>query len=83
MRPSRPGPRHAHLVFGLVQSCLTTGVASLIASVHWSPFRLAAGHWLATWPLSWLIMAPVVILAAPAIRRLVLAITGESLAAPD
>lgn len=77
-RACRPDRRHAHLLFGLIQSGLTTGVASFIASVHWHPFRIAFGHWLASWPVSWLIMVPVVLVAAPIIRRLVTALTGES-----
>jgi hypothetical protein len=34
-------------------------------------------HWLQSWLASWLLMLPVVIFAAPAIRRLAHAVTRE------
>jgi len=62
--------RFGHFVFAVIQSGLTCAVAAAIAS---SPF-IADGsfvaHWSRAWLLSWLVMLPVVVLAAPAIRRL-------------
>jgi uncharacterized protein DUF2798 len=61
--------RHAHFLFAVIQSGLTTAVASAITSL-----RLAAGDffssWLTAWLVSWVTMVPVVLLAAPLIRRL-------------
>ncbi|CAN7381632.1 DUF2798 domain-containing protein [Phenylobacterium sp. LjRoot225] len=62
--------RFSHFVYGVIQSCLTCAIAAAIASL---PF-LAAGtfvsHWLQSWLLAWLMMLPIVLFAAPAIRRL-------------
>lgn len=62
--------RFSHFVFGLIQSGLTCAIAAGIAS---SPF-IATGtfvtHWAQSWVFAWLIMLPVVLFAAPAIRRL-------------
>jgi hypothetical protein len=62
--------KYAYFVFGAIQSWLTSGIAALIASM---PF-LAQGtflvHWLRSWTVAWIIMLPMVLFAAPAIRRL-------------
>jgi hypothetical protein len=34
-------------------------------------------HWLASWLIAWIMMLPVVVLAAPAIRSLAVALTRE------
>jgi hypothetical protein len=69
--------RYSHFVFGVIQSGLTSLIAAGIASF---PF-LATGHflwnWFASWLISWLAMAPLVLLAAPAIRSLSLALTRD------
>ena len=70
--------RYAHFVFGIIQSGLTSAVAAAIASL---PFLETGGflaHWLSAWLISWLLMLPVVIFAAPGIRRLSNALTRES-----
>jgi hypothetical protein len=69
--------RYSHFVFGVLQSGLTCFIAAGIASLP----SIAAGHflwhWLASWLVSWVAMLPVVLLAAPAIRSLALALTRE------
>ena len=69
--------RYTHFVFGVIQSGLTSLIAAGIASFP----SLAHGSFLQNWMLSWLIawvtMLPVVLLAAPAIRTLALALTRE------
>jgi hypothetical protein len=69
--------RFSHFVFGFIQSGLTCAVAAAIASV---PF-LAAGrfvtHWLQSWLMAWIMMLPIVLFAAPAIRRLTHILTRE------
>lgn len=70
--------RYAHFVFGIIQSGLTSAIAAAIASY---PFVQAGGftmHWLGAWLASWTLMLPVVIFAAPAIRRMANALTKES-----
>lgn len=69
--------RYSHFVYGFIQSGLTCGIAAAIGS-----FPLAASgnfvlHWLQAWLFSWLLMLPVVLFAAPAIRRLTHAVTTE------
>ena len=69
--------RYSHFVYGTIQSGLTCAIAAAIASF---PFTNSGGfllHWLQSWLFSWLIMLPVVLFAAPAIRRLSLAVTRE------
>lgn len=69
--------RHVHFVFGTLQSGLTSAVATAVAS--WP--TLAEGsflaHWLRAWIIAWALMLPIVIVAAPAIRALALALTSE------
>jgi hypothetical protein len=69
--------RYSHFVFGVIQSGLTSFVAAGIASLS----SLATGHflwnWFASWLISWVAMAPLVLLAAPAIRSLSLALTRD------
>ena len=69
--------RFSHFVFGFIQSGLTCAVAAAIASV---PF-LAAGtfvsHWLQSWLVAWIMMLPIVLFAAPAIRSLTHILTRE------
>jgi hypothetical protein len=62
--------RHGHFVFGVIQSGLTCALAAAIASYPFVAHGGFIAHWIAAWLLSWLMMLPVVILAAPAIRRL-------------
>jgi hypothetical protein len=60
--------RHAHYLFAVIQSGLTTAVASAITSI-----RLATDdvllNWLDSWLVSWATIVPVVLLAAPLIQR--------------
>ena len=67
--------RYSHFVFGVIQSGLTCVVTASIASI---PF-LSEGTFLAhagrAWLIAWAVMLPVVIIAAPAIRRLVETVT--------
>ena len=74
--------RHAHFVFGVIQAGLTSAIAAAIASV---PFLSASDfmvHWLSSWLIAWITMVPVVLLAAPLIRRLVHALTVATDEAP-
>ena len=72
MRPCLPLP--PHYVFAVLQSGLTSAVASLVAS--WPQIRAGTfSHWLSSWGIAWAIMLPVVILAAPLLQRLARAMT--------
>jgi hypothetical protein len=69
--------RYSHFVFGVLQSGLTCFIAAGIASLQ----SIATGHflwnWLMSWLIAWVTMLPVVLLAAPAIRSLALAVTRD------
>jgi hypothetical protein len=69
--------RHSHLVFGVIQSGLTSLIAAAIASYP----MLASGqflqHWLVSWLIAWAMMLPIVVLAAPVIRSLTDLLTRE------
>lgn len=67
--------RYSHFVFGLIQSGLTCLVASGIASAPLLTEGHFLLHWLQSWLIAWATMLPVVLLAAPGIRRLVQSLT--------
>ena len=71
--------RYAHFVFGILQSGLTSAIAAGIASVPFFGSGLFLRHWLGSWLLSWLLMLPVVLFAAPSIRRLSNALTRDEI----
>lgn len=76
-KPLRIPRRYSHFAFGVIQSGLTCAIAAAIAS---APF-LAQGtflmHWLRAFGTAWLMMLPIVVLAAPAIYRMVERMTAE------
>ncbi len=69
--------RYTHFVFGVIQSGLTSLIAAGIASFP----SLASGNffqnWLISFLVAWVTMLPVVLLAAPAIRSLAVALTRD------
>jgi len=69
--------RHAHFVFGVIQSGLTSGIAAAIASLPVPAGEQFLGHWLRSWLVAWALMLPVVIFAAPFIRAAAVRLTRE------
>ena len=69
--------RYAHYVFGILQSGLTSGVAAAIASLPFRQDGQFLSHWIGAWCLAWLMMLPLVMFAAPAIRRIAHWLTRE------
>jgi len=69
--------RFSHFVFGFIQSGLTCAIAAAIASFPLFASGAFMPHWLQSWLFSWLLMLPVVLFAAPSIRRLSYALTRE------
>lgn len=69
--------RYSHFVYGFIQSGLTCAIAAAIASFPFMASGTFVAHWLQSWLFSWLLMLPVVLFAAPAIRRLTHAVTSE------
>ena len=62
--------RHSHFVFGVLQSGLTSAIAAAIASIPFFEGGMFVPHWLTSWGISWLTMLPVVVIAAPFLRRI-------------
>ena len=69
--------RYAHFIFALIQSGMTSAIAAGIASLPLSADGTFWLHWLKSWLAAWLILAPVVILAAPLIRALSIKLTRD------
>jgi hypothetical protein len=69
--------RFSHFVYGFIQSGLTCAIAAGIASFPFLAGGRFAAHWLQSWLISWIMMLPVVLLAAPAIRNLTRILTQE------
>ncbi len=69
--------RFGHFVFGVIQSGLTCAIAAAIASYPFMAEGTFAPHWLRSWLFAWVLMLPVVVFAAPAIRNLTHMLTRE------
>jgi len=70
---------HSHFVFGVIQSGLTSFVATGIAGFQSSSGDHVLWNWFVSWLLSWVAMSPVVVFAAPYILSLSIALTrGEN-----
>lgn len=69
--------RYAHFVFGIIQAGLTSATAAAIASFPFVAEGSFLKHWLESSALSWFLMLPVVLFAAPSIRKLALFLTRE------
>jgi hypothetical protein len=69
--------RFDHFVFGVIQSGVTCAIAAAIASYPFVAQGMFLERWISAWLLSWLAMLPVVVLAAPFIRRLTNRLTRE------
>ena len=67
--------RYAHFVFGVIQSGLTSAIAAGIASLSLLATGGFLANWVRSWLVSWVLMLPVVLFAAPAIRRASLFLT--------
>jgi hypothetical protein len=69
--------RYSHFVFGVLQSGLTSAIAAGIASVPFLKEGTFFVSWLRSWAIAWVLMIPLVLFAAPAIRRITPALTRE------
>lgn len=70
--------RHSHFVFGAIQSGLTSLIAAGVASFPSPTFTQFFIHWLVSWLIAWAVMLPIVLLAAPGIRALTVALTRDN-----
>jgi hypothetical protein len=69
--------RFSHFVFGVIQSGLTCAIAAGIASYPFVAMGSFVNHWLQSWFVAWIMMLPIVLFAAPAIRNLTHLLTRE------
>lgn len=69
--------RYSHFVFAVIQSGITTCIATFIAALGTSSEGSFVGRWTTSWLVSWGFLIPLVIVAAPVIRKLVLALTHD------
>lgn len=63
--------RYSHFVFGVIQSGITCAIAAAIASEPFYAQGTFLAHWLRGFGMAWVIMLPVVVIAAPLIRHMV------------
>jgi FtsH-binding integral membrane protein len=69
--------RFSHFVYGVIQSGLTCAIAAAIASFPFVATGTFVVHWLQSWFVAWILMLPIVLFAAPAIRSLTHILTRE------
>jgi hypothetical protein len=69
--------RHSHFIFAVIQAGLTCLIAAGIASFPVLTMSQFLAHWLLSWVIAWATMLPVVLLAAPFIRAVSVALTRE------
>ena len=70
--------KYGHFVFGVIQSGLTSAIAAGVASIPFLGTFAFVENWIHSWLIAWMATIPIVMLAAPAIRRLVLVLTTDS-----
>ena len=69
--------KYSHFLFGAIQAGLTSLIAAGIASFPLPTLEEVIIHWLGSWLVAWALMLPVVLLAAPTIRRLAISLTRD------
>jgi hypothetical protein len=69
--------RFGYFVYGVIQSGLTCAIAAGIASFPFIATGTFLTHWLRSLFVAWIMMLPVVLFAAPAIRILTQFLTRE------
>jgi hypothetical protein len=67
--------KYSHYVFGVIQSGITCSIAAGIACVPFASSGSFLSHWISAYLYSWVIMLPLVVMAAPVIRKLTGVIT--------
>jgi len=69
--------RYAHFLYGVIQSGITTGITSAIASFGLLSDGTFLARRLQSWLMSWALMVPIVVFAAPIIQRLTLSLLAD------
>lgn len=69
--------RYSHFVFGTIQAGLTSLIAAGIASYPLIAQGQFWSRWMLSWLISWAVMLPFVLFAAPAIHALSILLTKD------
>lgn len=69
--------RYSHFVFALIQSGLTSAIAAAVASYSLLASGTFFAHWVTSWLIAWALMLPIVLGAAPLIRKLSVLLTRD------
>ena len=69
--------RYSHFIFGVIQSGLTSAIAAGIACIPVLGEGMFLLNWLRAWAIAWVMMIPIVLFAAPLIRRMSHTLTRE------
>jgi hypothetical protein len=77
IRLSKLPRRYAHFIFAIIQSGMTSAIASAIAFFRVATEASSISEWVTSWLAAWATMVPIVLLAAPAIRSIANALTSE------
>lgn len=76
MKLARLPATWAPLLYGVIQSAITTAIATGIAVYRMAPDAMSFfTGWGVNWLVSWIAMLPVVILVSPLLRRAVARLT--------
>ncbi|SIT34916.1 conserved exported hypothetical protein [Paraburkholderia piptadeniae] len=70
--------RFNHFLFSGIQSAMTCAVASAVSSVPFYSEKTFFDHWIRSYLLSWMVMLPLALVAAPLIRRIVGLLTAST-----
>ena len=77
IRLSKLPRRYANFIFAIIQSGMTSAIASAIAFFRVATEASLISEWVTSWLAAWATMVPIVLFAAPAIRSIANALTSE------
>jgi len=69
--------RYAHFLFAIIQSRITSAIASAIAFFRVATDASLISDWSISWLAAWATMVPIVLFAAPVIKSVANSLTQE------
>jgi hypothetical protein len=69
--------KYGHFLFAVIQSGVTSAIASALVSFRLLGDNLFLSNWLGSWLTSWALMVPIVLFAAPTIQRVTVLLTND------
>ncbi len=77
MRPFIP-KRYEAYAFGFLLSGMMSAVVSMIATIRAAGFTPEVPHlWITSWPISWAVAFPAVLVVAPIVRKILARIVRQ------